>query len=157
MRLQDKIFTFNRVWLASRLGSHLPLDPLRSWPWWLSNKGLWPLGIFLSGYICAGCSRTRRNAPSGHRSDKTAVLVLFNNRAEFPVHVKILPASSYQRAEAGSYSLSTSRLEGRATTLQITTTALGHGLTLVTGNVRHFVGIGGLKINRILANSRTGG
>jgi len=28
MRLQDKIFTFNQVWLASRLGSHLALDPL---------------------------------------------------------------------------------------------------------------------------------
>ena len=38
--------------------------------------------------------------------------------------------------------------------LQIAATALGHGLTLVTGNVRHFKRIPGLKLNTILANSR---
>ena len=38
--------------------------------------------------------------------------------------------------------------------LQIAATALGHGLELVTGNVRHFKGIPGLRLNTILADSR---
>ena len=38
--------------------------------------------------------------------------------------------------------------------LQIAATAMRHGLELVTGNVRHFVRIRGLKINRVLADSR---
>jgi len=38
--------------------------------------------------------------------------------------------------------------------LQIAATALGHGLELVTGNVRHFKRIPGLRLNTILADSR---
>ena len=38
--------------------------------------------------------------------------------------------------------------------LQIAATALGHGLELVTGNLRHFSRIDGLKLNSILADSR---
>jgi len=37
--------------------------------------------------------------------------------------------------------------------LQIAATALRHGLELVTGNIRHFRRIAGLKINKILADS----
>jgi len=38
--------------------------------------------------------------------------------------------------------------------LQIAATALGHDLELVTGNLRHFRRILGLKVNAILAGSR---
>ena len=38
--------------------------------------------------------------------------------------------------------------------LQIAATALSHGLQLVTGNLRHFGRIGGLKLNTILRDSR---
>jgi predicted nucleic acid-binding protein len=38
--------------------------------------------------------------------------------------------------------------------LQIAATALGHGLELVTGNLRHFSRIDGLKLNTILTGSR---
>jgi predicted nucleic acid-binding protein len=40
--------------------------------------------------------------------------------------------------------------------LQIAATALFHGLELVTGNVRHFERIPGLRIQRILADARLG-
>jgi len=39
--------------------------------------------------------------------------------------------------------------------LQIAATALYHGLELVTGNLRHFERIPDLRLNRILADSRT--
>ncbi|UCF83314.1 MAG: type II toxin-antitoxin system VapC family toxin [Desulfobacteraceae bacterium] len=38
--------------------------------------------------------------------------------------------------------------------IQIAATSLGHGLELVTGNIRHFSRIAGLKLNTILADSR---
>ena len=38
--------------------------------------------------------------------------------------------------------------------IQIAATALNHGLELVTGNLRHFSRIAGLKLNTILADSR---
>jgi len=38
--------------------------------------------------------------------------------------------------------------------IQIAATALGHDLELVTGNLRHFSRIGGLKLNTVLADSR---
>ena len=38
--------------------------------------------------------------------------------------------------------------------LQIAATALGHDLEMVTGNLRHFRRISGLKLNTILADSR---
>jgi predicted nucleic acid-binding protein len=40
--------------------------------------------------------------------------------------------------------------------LQIAATALHHGLTLVTGNLRHFSRIAGLDISRALADARPG-
>lgn len=39
--------------------------------------------------------------------------------------------------------------------LQIAATALTHGLTLVTGNLRHFGRVPSLRIERVLANART--
>ena len=39
--------------------------------------------------------------------------------------------------------------------LQIASTALHHGLELVTGNIRHFGRVEGLRIQRALADSRT--
>ena len=41
--------------------------------------------------------------------------------------------------------------------LQIAATAIYHDLELVTGNIRHFERIPGLRINHILAQSRTAG
>ena len=41
--------------------------------------------------------------------------------------------------------------------LQIAATAHYHGLELVTGNLRHFMRIPDLRLNRILAESRTAG
>ena len=38
--------------------------------------------------------------------------------------------------------------------IQIAATAIGHNLELVTGNLRHFKRISGLKLNRALANSK---
>lgn len=38
--------------------------------------------------------------------------------------------------------------------IQIAATAIGHNLELITGNVRHFKRISGLKLNHVLANSR---
>jgi len=38
--------------------------------------------------------------------------------------------------------------------IQIASTALGHNLELVTGNLRHFKRISGLKLNSILTDSR---
>lgn len=38
--------------------------------------------------------------------------------------------------------------------IQIASTALGHNLELVTGNLRHFTRISGLKLNSVLTDSR---
>ena len=38
--------------------------------------------------------------------------------------------------------------------IQIAATAMGHDLELVTGNLRHFNRISGLKLNRVIANAR---
>ena len=38
--------------------------------------------------------------------------------------------------------------------IQIAATALGHGLELLTGNLRHFMRIRGLELNAILSDSR---
>jgi len=40
------------------------------------------------------------------------------------------------------------------TDVQIASTALGHNLELVTGNLRHFERISGLKLNSIITDSR---
>jgi tRNA(fMet)-specific endonuclease VapC len=41
--------------------------------------------------------------------------------------------------------------------LQIAATAIHHGLEMVTGNLRHFERIPGLRLHRVLAEARTGG
>lgn len=41
--------------------------------------------------------------------------------------------------------------------LQIAATAIQYGLTLVTGNLRHFERVPGLSVSRILAETRHGG
>lgn len=46
------------------------------------------------------------------------------------------------------------RMPGEAD-LQIAATALHHGLSVVTGNVRHFERVPGLRIERVLADSRS--
>jgi predicted nucleic acid-binding protein len=38
--------------------------------------------------------------------------------------------------------------------IQIAATAIGHNVELITGNVRHFKRISGLKLNHVLANAR---
>lgn len=40
--------------------------------------------------------------------------------------------------------------------LQIAATAVQHGMTLVTGNIRHFARVPGLSLSRVLADARTG-
>lgn len=45
------------------------------------------------------------------------------------------------------------RMPGEAD-LQIAATALHHGLSVVTGNVRHFERVPGLRVERVLADSR---
>ena len=45
------------------------------------------------------------------------------------------------------------RMPGEAD-LQIAATALHHGLSIVTGNVRHFERVPGLRVERVLADSR---
>jgi predicted nucleic acid-binding protein len=45
------------------------------------------------------------------------------------------------------------RMPGEAD-LQIAATALHHGLSVVTGNIRHFERVPGLRVERVLADSR---
>ncbi|HEV3456993.1 MAG TPA: type II toxin-antitoxin system VapC family toxin [Thermoanaerobaculia bacterium] len=40
--------------------------------------------------------------------------------------------------------------------LQIAATAIHHGLTVVTGNLQHFERIPGVRVNRVLADARSG-
>jgi predicted nucleic acid-binding protein len=40
--------------------------------------------------------------------------------------------------------------------LQLAATAMPHGLELVTGNLRHFERMPGLKLNRVLVGARAG-
>ncbi len=42
------------------------------------------------------------------------------------------------------------------TDLQIAATAIAHGLTLVTGNVRHHARVPGIELSRVLAEARAG-
>ena len=76
----------------------------------------------------------------------------------------ILPALTVLTYDAGSAKVSgriRAHLEETGTNLpdadlQIAATALGHALEPVTGNLRHFSGIGGLKLNTMLADPRQG-
>jgi tRNA(fMet)-specific endonuclease VapC len=76
---------------------------------------------------------------------------------------RILPAVTvlpYDTAVAKVFGKIRAHLEESGTILpdadlQIAATALGHDLELVTGNLRHFMRISGLKLNTILADSRS--
>ena len=78
---------------------------------------------------------------------------------------RILPAVTvlpYDVATAKVFGQVRARLEEAGTILadadlQIAATAIYHGLELVTGNLRHFSRIPGLRINTILADSRSDG
>ena len=75
---------------------------------------------------------------------------------------RILPAVTvlpYDTATAKVFGKIRARLEESGAILpdadlQIAATALGHDLEMVTGNLRHFRRISGLKLNTILADSR---
>ena len=79
-------------------------------------------------------------------------------------HIKkrILPAVTvlpYDVATANIYGQIRAKLEETGqiladADLQIAATALYHGLDLVTGNLRHFRRIDGLRINKILSQAR---
>jgi tRNA(fMet)-specific endonuclease VapC len=78
------------------------------------------------------------------------------------VEERILPAVTALPFDVGTakvYGRIRARLEEKGAILpdadlQIAATALYHGLELVTGNLRHFQRIDGLKVNAVLANSR---
>jgi tRNA(fMet)-specific endonuclease VapC len=63
----------------------------------------------------------------------------------------VLVARVYGELEAEMYRRRTPLADAD---LQIAATALHHGLDLVTGNVRHFERIAGLRVVRVLADAR---
>ena len=76
---------------------------------------------------------------------------------------RVLPAATvlpFDAAVARVYGLIRSKLESAGkpladADLQIASTALHHGLELVTGNVRHFQRVDGLELCMVLAGART--
>jgi predicted nucleic acid-binding protein len=73
--------------------------------------------------------------------------------------ITVLP---YDVATARAFGQIRARLEESGTVLpdadlQIAATAIHHGLELVTGNIRHFERIDGLRLSRVLADARRGG
>lgn len=78
------------------------------------------------------------------------------------INEHVLPAITvlpYDVATARVFGEVRARLEEAGTILpdadlQIAATAIHHGLELVTGNVRHFERIHGLRLNRVLADAR---
>lgn len=78
------------------------------------------------------------------------------------IEARVLPAVTilpYDVAVARVYGEVRARLEESGTILpdadlQIAATALNHGLALVTGNLRHFSRIQGLRIEPVLAEAR---
>jgi predicted nucleic acid-binding protein len=80
------------------------------------------------------------------------------------IEQRVLPAVTilpYDVAVARVFGEVRARLETAGTILadadlQIAATALHHDLELVTGNLRHFERIRGLRINRVLAEARQG-
>jgi predicted nucleic acid-binding protein len=79
------------------------------------------------------------------------------------IETRVLPAVTvlpYDAATAKVFGQIRSTLEAAGTPLddadlQIAATALHHGLELVTGNLRHFGRVPGIRINRALADART--
>jgi predicted nucleic acid-binding protein len=86
-----------------------------------------------------------------------------SNRHLTNIERRILPAVTvlpYDAATAKVFGQIRARLEDAGTVLadadlQIASTAIYHGLELVTGNLRHFSRIPDLRINNILADSRS--
>ncbi|HVT14827.1 MAG TPA: type II toxin-antitoxin system VapC family toxin [Thermoanaerobaculia bacterium] len=80
------------------------------------------------------------------------------------IESRVLPAVTvlpYDVAVARVYGQIHSQLAGAGKNLadadlQIAATAIHHGLELVTGNLRHFERIPGLRLQRVLAEARTG-
>ena len=78
------------------------------------------------------------------------------------IRTRILPALTvlpFDEATAEVFGMVAAQLEMTGQTLpdadlQIAATALYHGLELVTGNIRHFGRIEGLRVCRVLARSR---
>ena len=78
------------------------------------------------------------------------------------IEKRILPAVTvlpYDQTVARVYGQVAGQLEDQGrrladADLQIAATALHHDLELVSGNIRHFERVSGLKINRILAEAR---
>lgn len=76
---------------------------------------------------------------------------------------RVLPAVTilpYDAAVARVFGQIRADLEAAGTRLddadfQIAATGLHHGLEIVTGNLRHFARIDGLRINRVLADARS--
>jgi tRNA(fMet)-specific endonuclease VapC len=79
------------------------------------------------------------------------------------IQERVLPAVTtlpYDAAVAKVFGQVRAELERAGTRLddadlQIASTALHHGLELVTGNVRHFARVPGLHINRALSDARS--
>ncbi len=78
------------------------------------------------------------------------------------IEERVLPAATilpYDAAIAKVFGRLRAELEQVGTRLddadlQLASTALHHNLELVTGNVRHFARIEGLRLNRVLADAR---
>ncbi len=81
------------------------------------------------------------------------------------IEQRVLPAVTvlpYDVAIARVFGETRAQLEEAGTVLadadlQIAATAIYHGLELVTGNIRHFERIPGLRLNRILSDARRAG
>lgn len=81
------------------------------------------------------------------------------------IEQRVLPAVTvlpYDVATARVFGEVRAALEASGTILadadlQIAATAIHHGLELVTGNLRHFERIAGLRLNRVLADARSSG
>ncbi|HVT61683.1 MAG TPA: type II toxin-antitoxin system VapC family toxin [Thermoanaerobaculia bacterium] len=86
------------------------------------------------------------------------------NRHLENIESRVLPAITvlpYDVAVARVYGQIQAKLAGVGRTLadadlQIAATALHHGLELVTGNLRHFERIPGLRLQQVLAKARSG-
>lgn len=73
--------------------------------------------------------------------------------------VPLLTILAFDATIAEVYGRIRARLEDKGRTLadadlQIAATAIAYGLTLVTGNIRHYERVDGLLLERVLANSR---
>ncbi|HET7321399.1 MAG TPA: type II toxin-antitoxin system VapC family toxin [Longimicrobiaceae bacterium] len=78
------------------------------------------------------------------------------------IESRVLPAATvlpYDAATARVFGEVSARLEAAGTMLadadlQIAATAIHHGLEMVTGNLRHFERVPGIRLNRVLDEAR---